>query len=57
MLTTLDLLQNATELPELFMKTNEEIAVWRLLRRVSDRVKLRLDTDRMDDATRVTNFE
>ena len=56
MLTTLDLLQNATELPELFMKSNKEIAVWRLLRRVSDHVKLQLDTERMDDATRVTEY-
>lgn len=56
MLTTLDLLKNSRELPELLMKSEEELAVWRLLRRVSDQVKLELDSNQVDDAKRITEY-
>lgn len=56
-LTTFDLLQKAKELPELFVKSEKELAVWRHLRRISDRIKLELDNDLMDDANRITEYE
>jgi hypothetical protein len=42
-MTTLNTIKQAKELPELFMKSSEEIALWRLLRRLSDRVRFDLD--------------
>jgi hypothetical protein len=37
-MTTLTHLKEAKELPELFMKSKDELSVWRMLRRVSDRI-------------------
>ena len=42
-ITTIDTLKEAQELPELFMKSKNEMVLWRMLRRVSDRVKVELD--------------
>ncbi|MEO2075902.1 MAG: restriction endonuclease-like protein [Bacillus sp. (in: firmicutes)] len=55
-LTTLHSLKEATELPELFMKTEEEMILWRMLRRVSDRIKVDLDESYLDQASRVREF-
>ena len=44
-MTTIDTLKEAQELPELFMKSKNEMVLWRMLRRVSDRVKVELDQD------------
>ncbi|MFD1608655.1 DUF2357 domain-containing protein [Oceanobacillus luteolus] len=56
MLTTLDMLKDSTELPELFMKSKEEVTLWKMLRRVSDRIQLELDDNTIDYATGVTEF-
>ncbi|MFE7062044.1 DUF2357 domain-containing protein [Sutcliffiella sp. NPDC057660] len=56
MITTLRNLENSTELPELFMKSGEEKVVWQMLRRLSDRIKVDLDNERMDGAERVVKY-
>lgn len=56
MMTTLDALKDARELPELFMKSPEEKAVWRMLRRVSDRIKVELDKGNVDEASRIIEY-
>ncbi|MCG1023459.1 restriction endonuclease-like protein [Sutcliffiella horikoshii] len=56
MLTTLRSLENSTELPELFMKSEEEKVVWQMLRRVSDQIHIELDDQRMDQAERVAKY-
>ncbi|AGX02771.1 hypothetical protein B14911_16875 [Bacillus sp. NRRL B-14911] len=56
MYTTLSNLEDATELPELFMKSAEEKTLWRMLRRVSDKISIRLDTVDLDAATRVEEY-
>lgn len=55
-LTYLNNLLEAQELPELFMKSKEESAIWRMLRRLSDNVKTRLDNRIIDEARRVEQF-
>ncbi len=50
-MTTLAQLKEAKELPELFMKSKDELTVWRMLRRVSDRVKVELDAEHLDKAS------
>ncbi|MBT2720222.1 restriction endonuclease-like protein [Bacillus sp. ISL-46] len=55
-LTTLSVLKEATELPELFMKSKEEMIIWRILRRVSDRIKLDLDDSELDHASSVMEY-
>jgi uncharacterized protein len=57
MLTPLNNLKDSTELPELFMKSSEEMTIWRMLRRVSDKIVLQLDNDNVDHADQVTNFK
>ncbi|UII57884.1 restriction endonuclease-like protein [Cytobacillus spongiae] len=55
-MTTLNALKEAKELPELFMKSTDEMIIWRMLRRVSDRVKLALDHPELDQANRVIEY-
>ncbi|WP_249872445.1 restriction endonuclease-like protein [Oceanobacillus saliphilus] len=55
-LTTLNALKESRELPELFMKSKEELTVWRMLRRVSDQIKLDLDDSSLDIATQVKEY-
>ena len=55
-MTTIDTLKEAKELPELFMKSKDEMILWRMLRRVSDRIKLDLNDPIMDHATRVKEY-
>src|SRR5699024_2677299 len=55
-LTTLDSLKESKELPELFMKSKEEVSLWRILRRISDRIKTELDNKLVDKASSVTEF-
>jgi uncharacterized protein len=57
MLTTLHSLKESTELPELFMKSSEEMIIWRMLRRVSDNIVMNLDNENVDHAKQVTNFK
>ncbi|OXT15821.1 restriction endonuclease [Bacillus sp. OG2] len=56
MFTTLSNLKDAAELPELFMKSAEEKTLWRMLRRVSDRISIGLDSVIVDVATRVEEY-
>lgn len=55
-LTTLDSLKESKELPELFMKSKEEVNLWRMLRRISDQIKTELDDYNVDHATSVKKF-
>ncbi|OIJ16542.1 restriction endonuclease [Anaerobacillus alkalidiazotrophicus] len=56
-LTTLSVLKEANELPELFMKSKQEMSLWRMLRRVSDRIKVELDENQLDNATKVKTYK
>lgn len=56
MMTTLNHLKEAKELPELFMKSRKEMALWRTLRRVSDQIKLELDAINVDQATKIKKY-
>lgn len=56
MMTSLTALKEAKELPELFMKSKEELVLWRMLRRVSDRIKLDLDNLNLDEARKVKQY-
>jgi len=38
------------------MKSSEEIALWRLLRRLSDRVRFDLDARYLDQASKITAY-
>ncbi len=55
--TTLNQLIEAKELPELFMKSPDELAVWRMLRRVSDQIKVDLNEDEIDKAHEIHSYE
>jgi hypothetical protein len=55
-LTTLNTLKQAKELPEIFMKSKEEVTLWRMLRRISDRVQFDLDDVHLDKATRIESY-
>jgi len=55
-MTTFNTLKQAKELPEIFMKSKEEVTLWRMLRRISDRAKFELDERELDKATRIQNY-
>jgi hypothetical protein len=55
-MTTLNALKQAKELPELFMKSSEEVALWRMLRRLSNRVRMQLDHTYLDQATGIQGY-
>ena len=38
------------------MKSKNEMVLWRMLRRVSDRVKVELDQDDVDKATEINSY-
>ena len=56
-MTTLTNLKEATELPELFMKSRTEMQVWRMIRRVSDWIKVELDSNLLNNATGVKSYQ
>jgi uncharacterized protein len=56
-ITTLNTLKEAQELPELFMKSRGEMRIWRMLRRVSDQIKVDLDDKNLDTASRVIEYK
>ncbi|MEH7885136.1 restriction endonuclease-like protein [Bacillus sp. JJ1609] len=56
-MTTFKLMKEATELPELFMRSKEEMTIWRMLRRVSDRIKIDLDQPNIDQATSIKEYQ
>lgn len=55
-MTTLNTLKQARELPEIFMKSSEEVALWRMLRRISHDIKVVLDDRMVDQASRVKSY-
>jgi uncharacterized protein len=56
-LTSLNIFKDAKELPELFMKSSEEITLWRILRRLSNKVRTELNNKMLDNATIVEGFQ
>ncbi|MFC5360464.1 restriction endonuclease-like protein [Peribacillus frigoritolerans] len=56
MMTTLSLLYEAKELPELYMKNKQETTLWRMLRRISDQIEINLDNKVLDEALGVVTF-
>lgn len=57
MMTTRSLLEQAQELPELFMKSGEEVKLWRMLRRLTSRVSTRLNDSDLDKAKKVLAYQ
>lgn len=55
--TTINLLKEAKELPELFMKFGEEKKLWRMLRRLTSNVKTLLDSAVLDKATKIQAYQ
>ncbi|WP_099364684.1 restriction endonuclease-like protein [Fredinandcohnia onubensis] len=55
-ITTLSILRDAKELPEIFMKSKEERIIWRMLRRISDQITIELDAPILDQATKIQRF-
>ncbi|QYF84255.1 restriction endonuclease-like protein [Brevibacterium sp. PAMC21349] len=56
MMTTLSILNEAKELPELYMKNKQETTLWRMLRRISDQIEINLDNKVLDEALGVVTF-
>nr|WP_156185696.1 restriction endonuclease-like protein [Bacillus sp. FJAT-27916] len=56
MITSLTQLLEAKELPELYMKSKEEMILRKMLRRVSDNVHIRLDSKELDEATTIQEY-
>ncbi|WP_078414717.1 restriction endonuclease-like protein [Priestia abyssalis] len=56
-MTTMSLLKDVQELPELFMKSKEERILWRTLRRFTQRVKIELDHSYLDQASAIKSYE
>ena len=54
--TTFDMLKTAKDLPELFIKSEEELALWRMLRRLNQRVSIDLDNRSLDTAKRIKTY-
>lgn len=57
MITTLQNLLQAKELPELYMKSEEEKAIWQMVRRFSDHIKIDIDSLELDKAKQINHFE
>ncbi|WP_173917666.1 restriction endonuclease-like protein [Halobacillus sp. Marseille-Q1614] len=55
-ITTMNILKNAKDLPELFMKSKDELKLWRFLRRYTKRVRTELDSTYLDTSTGITSF-
>ncbi|MDM5187310.1 restriction endonuclease-like protein [Bacillus sp. DX4.1] len=56
MLTSMSLLKEVQELPELFMKSKEERALWKTLRRFTKQVKVELDHSNLDEASAIKSY-
>ncbi|MBY0597773.1 restriction endonuclease-like protein [Bacillus bingmayongensis] len=56
MLTNMSLLKEVQELPELFMKSKEERALWKTLRRFTKQVKVELDHSYLDEASFIKSY-
>lgn len=56
MMTTLTQLNEAKEIPELYVKNKQETALWNTLRRFSDIISLQLDEPILDQASAIEKF-
>ncbi|MDQ0246162.1 hypothetical protein J2S09_003749 [Bacillus fengqiuensis] len=56
-MTTMSLLKEVQELPELFMKSKEERILWRTLRRFTKQVKIELDHSYLDQASAIRSYQ
>lgn len=56
LLTSMSLLKEVQELPELFMKTKEERILWKTLRRFTKQVKVELDHFNLDEASSIKSY-
>ncbi|MBH0166751.1 DUF2357 domain-containing protein [Fictibacillus sp. 7GRE50] len=57
MLTTLNALKDARELPELYMKSKDELAVWRTMRRLFNNPKINLNHKFLDQASEIVQIQ
>ena len=55
-ITTMSLLKEVQELPELFMKSKEERTLWKTLRRFTKQVKVELDHCNLDEASAIKSY-
>lgn len=55
-ITTMSLLKEVKELPELFMKSKEERTLWKTLRRFTKQVKVELDHRNLDEASSIKSY-
>lgn len=56
MITSFTQLKEARELPELYLKSREEMILWKMLRRVSDRIQIGLNHEEPDQASAIVDF-
>ncbi|WAA10987.1 restriction endonuclease-like protein [Fervidibacillus albus] len=56
-ITTLSILKQSKELPELFMKFGEEVKLWRMLRRFTSNVTTLLDSNFLDQAKKIQAYQ
>lgn len=56
-MTTMSLLKDVQELPELFVKSKEERILWRTLRRFTKRVQIELDHSYLDHASAIKSYQ
>ncbi|MDF2085300.1 DUF2357 domain-containing protein, partial [Bacillus pseudomycoides] len=56
MLTSMSLLKEVQELPELFMKSKEERVLWKTLRRFTKQVKVELAHSNLDEASSIRSY-
>jgi hypothetical protein len=57
LLTSMNLLKEVTELPELYMKFGEERKLWRMLRRLTSTVKTELDQRILEQARKIQAYQ
>lgn len=57
MITTLSNIKEASELPELFMKSTEEMKLWKILRRISTGTRMSLDHESVDLARKIDYYQ
>ncbi|MFG6494727.1 restriction endonuclease-like protein [Fictibacillus sp. UD] len=57
MLTTLNTLKEAEELPELYMKSKDELAVWRTMRRLTKNPRIDLNHTSLDHASEIVQIQ
>lgn len=56
-ISTMQELNQAKELPELFIKTDEQKMVWKMVRRVSNQIKIDLDNKYIDNAHQIRKYQ